>query len=197
MNTVIDEVVNSYIDKDYPRSCIIYPRRGSMFSFQTLCHYMMIFKSGKDHPQYYTARNFLRHVYGRSFIDTEYHENPEKFINSAVKFYEELWAEDSDEPDEIVEYPIEKTFDSMAIMAEWLEQHPELKKKSSKQLAMEYEKENNICVIDSIFPDLPKETITTAVSNDEDEIIGNNREARRKREIKKNRHKKKYNWRLK
>ena len=176
---------------------IVYSGVGHRFSFHTIYYYLSIFKCGKEHPQYYTARNFLRHMYGRTFVDTEYHENPEEFIDSISKFYEELWAEDAEEPEEIVEAPVEKMFDSTEILAEWARQHPDRKKHSLKELAKEFMDEDNICIIDSLPPVSPKATITTAISNDEDEIIGNNREARRKREIKKNRYKEKHNWRLK
>lgn len=168
---------------------------GHRFSFHTVYYYFSIFKCGKEHPQYYTARNFLRHVYGHTFVDIEYHENLEEFMNSVSKFYEELWAEDDEEPEEIVEAPVEKMFDSTEILAKWVEQHPDRNMYSLKELAKEFMEEDNICVMDSLPTVLPKTTITTAVSNDEEEIIGNNREARRKREIKKNRHKEKRNWR--
>lgn len=63
----------------------------------TIMYAMGIFKSAdKTSKEYKSARQLLRDVYGRTFVDVEYHENLEEFLTTVKAFYEELWREDEE-----------------------------------------------------------------------------------------------------
>lgn len=166
------------------------------YSMATVYYYMAIFHDGKENPQYQVARNFLRSIYGRGFIDTEYHEDPKEFNERMIEFYTKLWKDDEEQPEE---NKSRYEFDSMLAFAQYRKDHPEEFRPSIKlsEAAQKYfSEENQLIVIDSLPQVFEESVITTAVSEDENEIIGNNREARRKRAIKKNRHKTKHKWRF-
>lgn len=93
----------------------------SQLSLNTIHYYLSIFKQGKSNDDYILARDFLRKVYGRYFIDIDGVIKNEDDYQFLIDFYSELWNDDDDNS---INTP-SIYFDSMLAFAQYRKDHPE------------------------------------------------------------------------